>query len=261
MKSSFIKIQTKNNIISLLIALLQRQHRGGRKQSQVKVKHLRKKVYDGQDKEFSQSKYSVEDSVPSTQDDIKPPVQNGSVHLNTHEFIKYDERRGTVSSRRGTTSKPKPTTKPPPPPPVPSQIDPNLPLPPPPPSIIPPNMSSDMPPPPPPPAFPGMNSPVAPPPPPLPPPTPPPPVEGGMTAPPPEPKKLDARTDLLEAIRTGMKLRKVQGETEKKEQQNVGMDVASILQRRIAVEYSDSESETGSEWDDDDEDWQDEDED
>ncbi|XP_046847995.1 wiskott-Aldrich syndrome protein family member 2-like [Xenia sp. Carnegie-2017] len=197
----------------------QRQHRGGRKQSQIRVKHLRKKVYDGQDKEFSQSKYSVQDSVPSAQDDIKPPVQNGSVNLNTKEFIEYDKIRGTVSSRR------------------------------------------DMPPPPPTPAFPGMNIPVAPPRPPLPPPTPPPPVEGGMTAPPPEPKKLDARTDLLEAIRTGMKLRKVQGETEKKEQQNVGMDVTSIHQRRIAVEYSDSESETGSEWDDDDDDWQDEDED
>lgn len=85
----------------------------------------------------------------------------------------------------------------------------------------------------------------------------PPPSKGpNEPAEPPEPKPIDARTDLLEAIRTGMKLRKVQVESEKKEQQTVGMDVASILQRRIAVEYSDTESETGSEWDDDEE-WQD----
>lgn len=66
----------------------------------------------------------------------------------------------------------------------------------------------------------------------------------------------DGRSDLLAAIRRGMELRKVQVQEAKKERRDDGndtMDVASILARRIAVEYSSSEdeSETGSEWDDD----------
>ena len=149
-------------------------------------------------------------------------------------------------------------TKPPPPPPIPSQVA-DLPLPQPPPDYPPP-ISIDVPPPPPPPPDPNIP---APPPPPLPNlqqnHLPSPSLTPNEPAQPPAPKPIDSRTDLLEAIRTGMKLRKVQVETEKKEQQNVGMDVQSILQRRIAVEYSDTESETGSEWDDDDDEWQDDD--
>ena len=65
----------------------------------------------------------------------------------------------------------------------------------------------------------------------------------------------DGRSDLLAAIRRGMELRKVQVQEAKKErkEEDNDMDVASILARRIAVEYSSSEdeSETGSEWDDD----------
>ena len=65
--------------------------------------------------------------------------------------------------------------------------------------------------------------------------------------------KVEARSDLLAAIRTGMELRKVQVQEAKKEEKkdDFAMDVASILARRIAVEYSSSEdeSETGSEWD------------
>ena len=230
----------------------------------MKIKHLKKKVYSGKDKELetSNAKYSIEDSTSgTTQNEIKLPEQNGAVPspttLLSPEPIQYDDRRATSSSRRGTSAKlPRPATKPPPPPPVPSQVD-NSPLPQPPPNFPPP-MSPDIPPPPPPPPDPSIP---APPPPPLP--TihhnhlPPPSLTPSEPVPPPEPKPIDARTDLLEAIRTGMKLKKVQVEIEKKEQQNVGMDVASILQRRIAVEYSDSESETGSEWDDDDDDWQD----
>jgi WAS family protein len=245
--------------------ILQKHNRSaGRTQSQVKVKHLKRKVYSGKDKELetSSAKYSIEDSAIGT-NEIKPSEQNGSLpsppqSLSPDGTIMYDERRATSASRRGTASKmPRPATKPPPPPPVPSQVE-DLPLPQPPPDFPPP-LSLDVPPPPPPP--PDQNI-FAPPPPPLPTIQPnhlPPSITPNEPAQPPEPKPIDARTDLLEAIRTGMKLRKVQEESEKKEQQTVGMDVASILQRRIAVEYSDTESETGSEWDDDDEEWQDDD--
>ncbi|CAG5874342.1 unnamed protein product [Menidia menidia] len=64
----------------------------------------------------------------------------------------------------------------------------------------------------------------------------------------------DVRSDLLSAIRMGIQLKKVQ---EQQEQQNkrepVGNDVATILSRRIAVEYSDSEDDSEldeNEWSD-----------
>ncbi|KAM9788726.1 actin-binding protein WASF3 [Neosynchiropus ocellatus] len=62
----------------------------------------------------------------------------------------------------------------------------------------------------------------------------------------------DARSDLLSAIRMGIQLKKVQ---EEQEQQNkpLGNDVATILSRRIAVEYSDSEDDSeleDNEWSD-----------
>ncbi|XP_056141152.1 actin-binding protein WASF3 [Lampris incognitus] len=64
----------------------------------------------------------------------------------------------------------------------------------------------------------------------------------------------DARSDLLSAIRMGIQLKKVQ---EQQEQQNkrepVGNDVAAILSRRIAVEYSDSDDDSemdDNEWSD-----------
>lgn len=66
-------------------------------------------------------------------------------------------------------------------------------------------------------------------------------------------EQVDARSDLLSAIRRGMELRKVQVQEARKEpESNSFGDVASILSRRIAVEYSSSEdeSETGSEWSD-----------
>lgn len=79
-------------------------------------------------------------------------------------------------------------------------------------------------------------------------------VQSGDTPLPPK-EQVDARSDLLSAIRRGMELRKVQVQEAKKEQHsdtNGIMDVATILARRIAVEYSSSEdeSETGSEWSD-----------
>ncbi|KAJ0004472.1 hypothetical protein NQD34_010686 [Periophthalmus magnuspinnatus] len=104
-------------------------------------------------------------------------------------------------------------------------------------------------------ALPPVPPPPGPPPPPLPPPT---------AAPHPRnyshsgqgdaPPVRDARSDLLSAIRMGIQLKKVQ---EQQEQQNkwepVGNDVATILSRRIAVEYSDSEDDSEleeNEWSD-----------
>lgn len=54
----------------------------------------------------------------------------------------------------------------------------------------------------------------------------------------------DARSDLLAAIRRGIRLRQVQEQREQEEKREpTGNDVATILSRRIAVEYSESESE------------------
>ncbi|XP_052390400.1 actin-binding protein WASF1-like isoform X2 [Carassius gibelio] len=54
----------------------------------------------------------------------------------------------------------------------------------------------------------------------------------------------DARSVLLEAIRKGIQLRKVEEQREQEaKHKRVGNDVATILSRRIAVEYSDSEDE------------------
>lgn len=55
----------------------------------------------------------------------------------------------------------------------------------------------------------------------------------------------DARSDLLAAIRMGIQLKKVQEQQEQQaKREPVGNDVATILSRRIAVEYSDSEDES-----------------
>uniref|UniRef100_A0A8C4X8C1 Wiskott-Aldrich syndrome protein family member n=1 Tax=Erpetoichthys calabaricus TaxID=27687 RepID=A0A8C4X8C1_ERPCA len=59
----------------------------------------------------------------------------------------------------------------------------------------------------------------------------------------------DARSDLLSAIRMGIQLKKVQEQREQEaKREPVGNDVATILSRRIAVEYSDSDDD--SEFDD-----------
>ncbi|XP_052339665.1 wiskott-Aldrich syndrome protein family member 3b isoform X1 [Oncorhynchus keta] len=55
----------------------------------------------------------------------------------------------------------------------------------------------------------------------------------------------DARSDLLAAIRMGIQLKKGQEQQEQQEKREpVGNDVATILSRRIAVEYSDSEDDS-----------------
>ncbi|XP_043852945.1 wiskott-Aldrich syndrome protein family member 3 isoform X2 [Dromiciops gliroides] len=107
---------------------------------------------------------------------------------------------------------------------------------------------------------------TAPPPPGPPPPPPGPPVAGPslssspMHAPPgaeakrqepAQPAISDARSDLLAAIRMGIQLKKVQEQREQEaKREPVGNDVATILSRRIAVEYSDSDDD--SEFDDND---------
>ncbi|BES92776.1 Hypothetical protein motif [Nesidiocoris tenuis] len=60
----------------------------------------------------------------------------------------------------------------------------------------------------------------------------------------------DPRSDLLKAIRDGIKLRKVEKDEMKEgERVNAPHDVASILARRVAVEISDSDSGSDSEYD------------
>lgn len=60
----------------------------------------------------------------------------------------------------------------------------------------------------------------------------------------------DSRNDLLKAIREGIQLRKVEKIEQKEVERGNGLhDVASILQRRVAMEISDSDSETESEGD------------
>ncbi|KAL3052480.1 hypothetical protein OYC64_005096 [Pagothenia borchgrevinki] len=81
------------------------------------------------------------------------------------------------------------------------------------------------------------------------------PSAGAMASPPPQGSKRhqaaslppisDARSVLLEAIRKGIQLRKVEEQREQEaKHERVGNDVATILSRRIAVEYSDSEDES-----------------
>ncbi|XP_037264409.1 wiskott-Aldrich syndrome protein family member 3-like isoform X2 [Falco rusticolus] len=109
-----------------------------------------------------------------------------------------------------------------------------------------------------------MGPPVAPPP---PPPGPPavaasPAHSASPPAPAVEPRKAqiplmpmsDARSDLLAAIRRGIQLRKVQEQWEQEaKKEPVGNDVATILSRRIAVEYSESDDDSeldDNEWSD-----------
>ncbi|KAM4550428.1 actin-binding protein WASF2 [Fundulus diaphanus] len=154
---------------------------------------------------------------------------------------------------------------PPPPPPgfdaPPSPPAPYFPSPPAPPP--PPDMGGVAPPPPP----MSMGGGPPPPPPPPPPPGPPPPTSdysaappaGGGHAPTSAPKHQPApagagdgegRSDLLQAIRQGFNLRKVEAQREQEKRDHFGNDVAAILSRRIAVECSDSEDDS-SELDDD----------
>uniref|UniRef100_A0A1A8NKV5 Wiskott-Aldrich syndrome protein family member n=3 Tax=Nothobranchius TaxID=28779 RepID=A0A1A8NKV5_9TELE len=149
---------------------------------------------------------------------------------------------------------------PPPPPLAPTNSYPSPPVPPPPPDMS--FISS-----PPPPVLSGGGGPPPPPPPP-PPPGPPPPPSVGISAPPPPPSSGggvapssapkpqpaaagDSRSDLLQAIRSGFNLRKVEAQREQEKRDTTGNDVAAILSRRIAVECSDSEDDSSEFGDDD----------
>ena len=66
--------------------------------------------------------------------------------------------------------------------------------------------------------------------------------------------QIDARSSLLQSIREGIKLRSVQARQQKQASEkdaNLKIDVASILQRRIVMQLSDSESNNSNESDDD----------
>ncbi|XP_029956914.1 wiskott-Aldrich syndrome protein family member 3-like [Salarias fasciatus] len=96
--------------------------------------------------------------------------------------------------------------------------------------------------------------PPGPPPPPIPPPAVPPHLAGHGDGRPEGKPVRDARSDLLSAIRMGIQLKKVQEQQEQQSKREpVGNDVATILSRRIAVEYSDSEDDSEleeNEWSD-----------
>ncbi|NXN98735.1 WASF2 protein, partial [Rhinopomastus cyanomelas] len=186
------------------------------------------------------------------------------------------------AARPGFAPPPAPPPPPPlmenalPPPPPMGFPSPGTPPPPSPPSFPPhPEFAAPPPPPPPPaaeyasvlpPPLPQLGSGnVPPPPPPPPPPGPPPLTSSGLDGPPPPPPPSDtsaskaksslpavsdARSDLLSAIRQGFQLRKVEEQREQEKRDVVGNDVATILSRRIAVEYSDSEDDS-SEFDED----------
>lgn len=85
------------------------------------------------------------------------------------------------------------------------------------------------------------------------------PLKQGSTTSPPKSSNIDSRkpvydprSDLLKAIRDGITLRKVERVEQKEgERQKALHDVASILARRVALEFSDSDSNSESEYDSD----------
>ncbi|KAI5627463.1 wiskott-Aldrich syndrome protein family member 3, partial [Silurus asotus] len=199
--------------------------------------------------------------------------------LSAHAHMEQEYRTGSMVYRSGTLGRPH--QAPPPPPPT-ERMNGSMPLPPMDYSMD--YMNSSPPPPPPAPLIPSSPAAFAMPPMGLspgpatgyilssspasgslaapPPPGPPPPPPNGTQLitpkrPPAPPEALptpDARSDLLAAIRMGIQLKKVQEQQEQQaKREPVGNDVATILSRRIAVEYSDSEDESELE----DNDWSD----
>uniref|UniRef100_A0A8C3RVP3 Wiskott-Aldrich syndrome protein family member n=1 Tax=Chelydra serpentina TaxID=8475 RepID=A0A8C3RVP3_CHESE len=234
-----------------------------------------------------------EDSLPPPPLDFSYPVDNqrGSGSGGQKRSSLVSPSHPPPAPPVGSPSSARPGFAPPPaPPPPPPMLGVSPPPPPigfsnsgmpspPSPSSFPPHPEFSAPPPPPPPPaaeYFGVPPPLsaqpadgAPPPPPPPPPPGPPPVSSsgmdGAPAPllPPDslaskpksslPPVTDARSDLLSAIRQGFQLRKVEEQREQEKRDVGGNDVATILSRRIAVEYSDSEddsSEFGDDWSD-----------
>ncbi|CAI9535678.1 unnamed protein product [Staurois parvus] len=223
---------------------------------------------------------------PAPDDSLPPPPMDfsspGTTNRGSFVSPAHPPPAPPISSPIGGRPSISPPLAPPPPPPAGMFPDPSY-LPPPSPPACPPMPGFPAPPPPPPPVSSVMDyapsSPVPPPappaggpppPPPPPPPGPPPPgppppgpppppavtkIEGESLTPKPKtnlPPVSDPRSDLLSAIRQGFQLRKVEQEQLEHEKRDVGgNDVATILSRRIAVEYSDSENDS-SEFDEDD---------
>ncbi|NP_001074059.1 wiskott-Aldrich syndrome protein family member 3b [Danio rerio] len=215
-----------------------------------------------------------------------PPPSMAALSAHTHMSLDQDYRSGSMAYRSGTLGRPHQA---PPPPPASHTINGSMTLPPvdysvdymnsgqlpPPPAVIPsaqtpfamPPMGSGPPPghigpmgamagyaPP----IPPTSGPMAAPPPPVAPPPPPSAIQSITPKRPSVPNEAqpisDARSDLLAAIRMGIQLKKVQEQQEQQaKREPVGNDVATILSRRIAVEYSDSEDESELE----DNDWSD----
>lgn len=230
-----------------------------------------------------------EDNLPPPPAEFSYPADNqrGSGLAGTKRSSMVSPSHPPPAPPLGSPPGPKPGFAPPPAPPPPPPMgvppppppmgfgSPGTPPPPSPPSFPPHPDFAAPPPPPPPPAAdyptlppPPLSQPAGgapPPPPPPPPPGPPPlPFSGGDSQPaiPPPPSDAtkpksslpavsDARSDLLSAIRQGFQLRRVEEQQEQEKRDVVGNDVATILSRRIAVEYSDSEDDS-SEFDEDD---------
>lgn len=75
---------------------------------------------------------------------------------------------------------------------------------------------------------------------------------------PPQHIHSDARSDLLQAIREGIKLKRVEDHKQREVEKSTPLhDVASILARRVAMELSDSDG-GGGEDDEEDDGWDDE---
>ncbi|KAM4047307.1 actin-binding protein WASF2 [Anomaloglossus baeobatrachus] len=226
------------------------------------------------------------DDMPSptlASDALPPPPMEFSSPGNANRSSIVSPIHPLIATPSGPPNGGRPSFSPPPPPPPPPPASifpdttylspssppecppaPGFPAPPPPPpgpSVIDYTTVSPAPPPPAPPAG-GPPPPPPPPPPPGPPPPgplPPPsftPQDGDCLIQPSKPKTTlppvsDVRSDLLSAIRQGFQLRKVEEQLEHEKRDVGGNDVATILSRRIAVEYSDSEDDS-SEFDEDD---------
>ncbi|XP_056413361.1 actin-binding protein WASF2 [Hyla sarda] len=219
-------------------------------------------------------------SPPPVPEDLlpPPPMEFGSSENSSRSSL-FSQIHPSPVSPSGPIPGGRPSFSPPPPPPPPASVFPDTTyLPPPSPPECPPAPGFPAPPPPPVPSVIDYSavSPVPPPTPPAggpPPPPPPPPPPGPPPPGPPPPPSFstpegdslpqvskpkttlppvsDVRSDLLSAIRQGFQLRKVEEQMEHEKRDVGGNDVATILSRRIAVEYSDSEDDS-SEFDEDD---------
>lgn len=169
-------------------------------------------------------------SISSGRDNLPPPPPPPETVMSPPNGIitaPHLLARSRSNSPHSYTATPEPQHELPPPPPAPPAPPPPPPLPPSPTAVV-------------------SNGPTSP------------PLVNGVTTSPPKltpvkerPKQaVDPRNDLLKAIRDGITLRKVEKKEQKEVERGNGLhDVASILARRVAVEFSDSDSASESECD------------